>query len=39
MASVPMNLPPMASELFENLVGMGNQKASSVPQPTAVGMS
>jgi len=38
MAPVPMNLPPMAPKLFENLFGMGNQKASSIPQPTAVGM-
>lgn len=38
MAPVPMNLPPMAPKLFENLFGMGNQNASSVPQPTAVGM-
>ncbi|KAJ6836997.1 uncharacterized protein M6B38_324100 [Iris pallida] len=39
MAPVPMNLPQMAPKLFENLFGMGNQKASSVLQPAAVGMS
>ncbi|KAJ6833911.1 uncharacterized protein M6B38_336815 [Iris pallida] len=39
MAPVPMNLPQMAPKLFENLFGMGNQKAASVLQPAAVGMS
>lgn len=39
MAPVPMNLPQMAPKLFENLFGMGNQKASSVLQPAAVGTS
>ncbi|KAF7071572.1 hypothetical protein CFC21_076851 [Triticum aestivum] len=30
MAPVPMTVPPMASKLFENLFGMGNQKAPAV---------
>ncbi|KAM3197364.1 hypothetical protein ACQJBY_072805 [Aegilops geniculata] len=30
MAPVPMTVPPMASKLFENLFGMGNQKSSAV---------
>lgn len=34
MAPMPMNLPPMAPKLFENIFGMGNQKSSSL-HPTA----
>lgn len=30
MAPVPMTLPPMASKLFENLFGMGNNKSTTV---------
>ncbi|VAI29875.1 unnamed protein product [Triticum turgidum subsp. durum] len=30
MAPVPMTVPPMASKLFENLFGMGNQKAPAL---------
>ncbi|KAE8787009.1 Protein AATF [Hordeum vulgare] len=30
MAPVPMTIPPMASKLFENLFGMGNQKTTAV---------
>uniref|UniRef100_A0ACD6AKY0 Uncharacterized protein n=1 Tax=Avena sativa TaxID=4498 RepID=A0ACD6AKY0_AVESA len=30
MALVPMTVPPMASKLFENLFGMGNQTADAV---------
>uniref|UniRef100_A0ACD5TQ48 Uncharacterized protein n=2 Tax=Avena sativa TaxID=4498 RepID=A0ACD5TQ48_AVESA len=30
MAPVPMTVPPMASKLFENLFGMGNQKSDAV---------
>ncbi|KAM0868244.1 hypothetical protein ACQ4PT_041454 [Festuca glaucescens] len=29
MAPVPITVPPMASKLFENLFGMGNQKATA----------
>lgn len=36
MAPVPMNLPPMAPKLFENLFGRGNQRVSSLQQPTTV---